>query len=311
MPNHLRDAGGRREVAQFERPVLLFSGGKDSIVMVHLARRRSGRTGSLSALHMDTGHNFPETLTSGTGWWRASARARGRYVQDSIDRGKAVRRSRARRQPQRPADRDAPGRDPGATGGRRARRRPARRGEGARQGALLQPPRRLRPVGPEEPAPRAVEPLQRRKNSGEHFRVFPLSNWTEMDVWQYIARERIALPELYFAHEREVVDRGEACFLANTTDVPGCCRRDPRGAPGSLPHHRRRHLHRRHGVGGAATHRGDHPGGGHAHHGERGGRSTTSARRRRWKTGSGRDTSEPSQHRPDQRPSTRNLNRRR
>jgi sulfate adenylyltransferase subunit 2 len=76
------------------------------------------------------------------------------------------------------------------------------------QGAGLLLPRRVRPVGPEEPAARAVEPLQRpRDRKGEHIRVFPLSNWTELDVWQYIAEEDIELPSIYFAHEREVFER--------------------------------------------------------------------------------------------------------
>ena len=158
-------------------------------------------------LHVDTGHNFPEVLAfrdetverlglrlevasrAGLHRRRAAARARRRHPQPAADPAAA---RRDRRPPLR----------------RRLRRRPPRRGEGPRQGADRQPARRVRPVGPAQPAPRAVEPLQRpRHRPGEHVRVFPISNWTELDVWRYIEREGIALPRLYYAHEREVFER--------------------------------------------------------------------------------------------------------
>ena len=153
----------REVAAQFERPVLLFSGGKDSIVMVHLARK-AFRPAPIPfpLVHVDTGHNFPRPSPSATSSWRSSApSSSSRPCRTSIDAGPRGRGNRARGEPQQAPDRHAARRHRGAPVRRRLRRRPPRRGEGPRQGALLLPPRRLRPVGPQEPAPRALEPLQR------------------------------------------------------------------------------------------------------------------------------------------------------
>ena len=136
-------------------------------------------------------------------------------VQDAIDRGLV------REEPERLAQPDpdaGPARRRRAQRVRRAvRRRPSRRGEGPGQGARLLVPRRVRPVGPEEPATRALEPLQRpRAPPGEHIRVFPLSNWTELDIWHvHRARRRSRSPSIYFAHEREVFERDGMLYAVN------------------------------------------------------------------------------------------------
>ena len=152
----------REVAAEFERPALLFSGGKDSIVMLALAEK-AFRPANIPfpVMHVDTGHNFPEVLDFRD---RRAAELGVRLivasVQDSIDQGRAIEEtgrwtSRNRLQTVTLLDAIEENRFDAAL-----RRRPPRRGEGARQGAGLLLPRRVRPVGPEEPAPRAVEPLQ-------------------------------------------------------------------------------------------------------------------------------------------------------
>ena len=151
----------REVAAEFERPVLLFSGGKDSIVMLHLAVKAfwPGRL-PFPVMHVDTGHNFDEViefrdqLVAETGVRLVVA-----SVQDDIDAGRVVEDTGPSRNPLQTVDPAA--RHPGEPLRRRIRRRPARRGEGPRQGAGLQLPRRVRPVGPQGPAAGAVEPLQR------------------------------------------------------------------------------------------------------------------------------------------------------
>lgn len=199
----------REAAAQFERPVLLFSGGKDSIVMVHLARKAfwPARLPFL-LLHVDTGHNFPETLE-----FRDSLVAevgcelRVAYVQDSIDQGRA--REESGPNPSRNALQTVTLLDAlrelkadAALGGGRRDEEKARAKE--RFFSLRD---RFGQWDPKNQRPELWNLFNGRKGLGEHFRVFPLSNWTEMDVWQYIAREGIALPPLYYSHEREVVER--------------------------------------------------------------------------------------------------------
>ena len=207
----------REVAAQFERPVLLFSGGKDSIVMVHLARKafHPGRV-PFPLMHIDTGHNFPETLRFRD---QLVEEAGGDlivcHVQNSIDAG------RVREETGPHASRNAlqtitlldglkEHRVDAALGGGRRDEEKARAKE-----RFFSHRDRFGQWDPKNQRPELWNVFNGRKGPGEHFRVFPLSNWTEMDVWQYIAREKIALPNLYFAHEREVVHR-EGVILAKT-----------------------------------------------------------------------------------------------
>jgi sulfate adenylyltransferase subunit 2 len=210
-----------REVAgQFERPVLLFSGGKDSITLVHLARKAfwPGRF-PFPLLHIDTGHNFPEAIEFRD--WMAEevgAQLVVRSVQDSIDKGRVVEEtgptaSRNALQTVTLLDAIKELRVDAAIGGARRDEEKARAKERffSHRDAFGQ-------WNPKNQRPELWSLYNGRKNTGEHFRAFPLSNWTEMDVWQYIACEGIALPSLYFAHPRRVFVRG-AMLMAETPFV--------------------------------------------------------------------------------------------
>lgn len=206
----MREAG-----AQFERPVLLFSGGKDSIVMVHLARKAFW-PGPLPfrLLHIDTGHNFPETIEFRDALVaEVGCDLQVAYVQDAINRGRV--REEAGENPSRNAlqtitllDALRAMKADAAFGGGRRDEEKARAKE-----RFFSHRDRFGQWEPKGQRPELWNLFNGRKGVGEHFRVFPLSNWTEMDVWQYIARERIAVPSLYLAHEREVVQR-EGVLLA-------------------------------------------------------------------------------------------------
>ncbi len=199
----------REVAAELERPVLLFSGGKDSIVLAHLARK-AFRPGPLPfpLMHVDTGHNFDEvieyrdrfTAELGTDLVVAS-------VQDSIDRGRVAeetgpRASRNRLQTITLLDAiEAHGFDAAFGGARRdeERARAKERIMSFRDDFGQWDPRRQRPE--------LWNLYNGRVRRGEHVRVFPLSNWTELDVWEYIAAEGLELPSIYFAHERDVFAR--------------------------------------------------------------------------------------------------------
>ena len=199
-----------REVAsQFERPVLLFSGGKDSIVMVRLAQKAFWPAKlPFPLMHIDTGHNFPETiefrdhLVDSLG-----AKLIVKYVQDSIDQGKAVEEkgpnpSRNGLQTITLLDGIEEHKFDAAFGGARRDEEKARAKErffSHRDDFGQWDPRNQRPE--------LWNLFNGKKLMGEHFRVFPLSNWTEMDVWQYIAAENLEIPQIYFSHQREVVKR--------------------------------------------------------------------------------------------------------
>jgi sulfate adenylyltransferase subunit 2 len=211
----------REVAAQFERPVLLFSGGKDSITLVHLARKAfwPGKF-PFPLLHIDTGHNFPEALEF-RDWLVAETGAEliVRYVQDSIDSGRAVEEtgphaSRNALQIVTLLDAIAELRVDCAIGGARRDEEKARAKERffSHRDVFGQ-------WDPKNQRPELWNLFNGRKNAGEHFRVFPLSNWTEMDVWQYIASEGVALPSLYFAHRRRVFRRG-ALLMAESPYVP-------------------------------------------------------------------------------------------
>ena len=199
----------RETAAQFERPGLLFSGGKDSIVMAHLATKAfSPAKIPFPFVHVDTGHNFPETIEFRDKFIKENGvQLIVGAVQDSIDRGTAVEETGPN------ASRNAlqsvtlletietESLDACLGGGRRdeEKARAKERFFSHRDGFGQWDPKNQRPE--------LWNLFNGRKSPGENFRVFPLSNWTEMDVWQYAKIENIELPNLYFTHEREVIDR--------------------------------------------------------------------------------------------------------
>jgi sulfate adenylyltransferase subunit 2 len=215
----------REVAAQFERPVLLFSGGKDSIVLVRLAQKAFWpQKFPFPLLHIDTGHNFPEAIEFRD--WLATntgAELLVRYVQDSIDRGRCVEEtgpnaSRNVLQTVTLLDAVQELKVDAAFGGARRDEEKARAKE--RFFSHRDP---FGQWDPKNQRPELWNLFNGRKNSGEHFRVFPLSNWTEMDVWQYIAQEQLALPSIYFTHRRRVINRS-GVLLAETpfiTPLPG------------------------------------------------------------------------------------------
>ncbi|HEU5454928.1 MAG TPA: sulfate adenylyltransferase subunit CysD [Nocardioides sp.] len=197
-----------REVAgEFERPVILFSGGKDSVVMLHLALKAFAPAPlPFSLLHVDTGHNFPEVLDYRDATVeRLGVRLVVAKVQDYIDDGRLRERPDGTRNPLQTVpllDAIEDNRFDAVFGGGRRDEEKARAKErvfSLRDAFGAWDPRRQRPE---------LWDLYNGKHApGEHVRVFPLSNWTELDVWRYIEREGIELPEIYYAHEREVFAR--------------------------------------------------------------------------------------------------------
>ena len=199
----------RETAAQFERPGLLFSGGKDSIVMAHLAAKAfSPAKVPFPFVHVDTGHNFPETIAFRDQFVKDyGVHLVIGLVQDSIDQGTAIEESGPN------ASRNAlqsvtlletiekEGFDACLGGGRRDEEK-ARAKERffSHRDAFGQ-------WDPKNQRPELWNLFNGRKAPGENFRIFPLSNWTEMDVWQYAKIENIELPNLCFSHNREVVER--------------------------------------------------------------------------------------------------------
>jgi sulfate adenylyltransferase subunit 2 len=199
----------REVAAQFERPVLLFSGGKDSIVLVHLSRKAFYPASiPFPLLHIDTGHNFPETLDF-RDWLAKSVNARLLVgsVQESIDSGRAVEEkginaSRNVLQTVTLLDAIEKNKFDAAIGGARRDEEKARAKE-----RFFSHRDEFGQWDPKNQRPELWYMFNGKKRMGEHFRVFPISNWTEMDVWQYILAENIDLPSIYFTHERDVFYR--------------------------------------------------------------------------------------------------------
>lgn len=199
----------REVAAQFERPVLLFSGGKDSIVMTHLAVKAFWPAKlPFPLLHIDTGHNFEETLVYRDDLVKKiGATLYVGSVQESIDKGRVVEEtgvnaSRNILQTTTLLDTIEKYKFDAAMGGGRRDEEKARAKE-----RFFSHRDEFGQWDPKNQRPELWNIFNGRKNQGEHFRVFPISNWTEMDVWQYIMRENIELPSLYFTHEREVFHR--------------------------------------------------------------------------------------------------------
>jgi sulfate adenylyltransferase subunit 2 len=199
----------REIAAQFERPVLLFSGGKDSIILFHLAKKAfyPGKI-PFPLMHIDTGHNFSETLSFRDRLIEDSGEQLiVKYVQDSINKGTVVEEkgpnpSRNGLQTVTLLEGLEEEKFDAAMGGARRDEEKARAKE-----RFFSHRDEFGQWDPKNQRPELWNIFNGKKNLGEHFRIFPISNWTEMDVWQYILMENIELPSLYFAHKREVVNR--------------------------------------------------------------------------------------------------------
>jgi sulfate adenylyltransferase subunit 2 len=207
----------REVAAELERPVLLFSGGKDSIVLLRLAEKafRPARF-PFPVMHVDTGHNFPEVIAFRDRLVeQVGERLIVASVQASIDKGRAVeergpRASRNRLQTVTLLDAIAEHGFDAAFGGARRDEERARAKE-----RIFSFRDDFGQWDPKAQRPELWQLYNGRVRKGEHVRVFPISNWTELDVWQYIERERLELPPIYFAHEREVFARDGMLYAAS------------------------------------------------------------------------------------------------
>jgi sulfate adenylyltransferase subunit 2 len=199
----------REVVAELERPVLLFSGGKDSLVLLRLAEKafRPGRF-PFPIMHVDTGHNFPEVIEFRDRLIeQLGERLIVANVQDSIDAGRVVeetgpRASRNRLQTTTLLDAIAEHGFDAAFGGARRDEERARAKE-----RVFSFRDDFGQWDPKAQRPELWALFNGRIRKGEHVRVFPISNWTELDVWQYIVTERLEVPSIYFAHDRQVFER--------------------------------------------------------------------------------------------------------
>lgn len=199
----------REVAAQFENPVLLFSGGKDSIVVAHLARKAFWPAKiPFPLMHIDTGHNFLETIEFRDQLMeKIGARLIVASVQDSIDQGKVVEEkgfnaSRNALQITPLLDAIEEHKFDCALGGARRDEEKARAKE-----RFFSHRDDFGQWDPKNQRPELWNIFNGKKNMGEHFRVFPISNWTEMDIWQYILLEDIEIPSLYFSHTRDCFER--------------------------------------------------------------------------------------------------------
>ncbi len=215
IENHLRELENEsiyvfREIAaQFERPAILFSGGKDSILLVHLARKAFYPAKiPFPLVHIDTGHNFAEVIEFRDNFAKeVGASLIVGSVQKTIEEGKVVEEtghnaSRNKLQTVTLLDTIEEYKFDAAIGGGRRDEEKARAKE-----RFFSHRDEFGQWNPKNQRPELWNIYNGRKNMGEHFRVFPISNWTELDVWQYIFMEKIALPSIYFTHDREVFYR--------------------------------------------------------------------------------------------------------
>ncbi len=199
----------REVAAEFERPVLLFSGGKDSIVMLALAERAFAPARiPFPVMHVDTGHNFDEVLNfRDRRVGELGVRLIVASVQESIDAGRVVEEtgrwaSRNRLQTTTLLDALADNRFDAVFGGARRDEEKARAKE-----RVFSFRDEFGQWDPKNQRPELWSLYNTRIRRGEHIRVFPLSNWTELDIWHYIAREELEIPSIYFAHRRSVFER--------------------------------------------------------------------------------------------------------
>jgi sulfate adenylyltransferase subunit 2 len=212
----------REVAAQFERPFLLFSGGKDSIILAWLARKAFYPAPiPFTLLHIDTGHNFQETLDFRDALMeQLGARLEVRYVQDSIDQGRVVEEtgpyaSRNGLQTVTLLDALTEFKVDAAIGGARRDEEKARAKE-----RFFAHRDQFGQGDPKNQRPELWNLYNGQKKQNENFRVFPISNWTELDVWQYIQMTGIELPSLYFSHEREIINRDGVLLAASDVVYP-------------------------------------------------------------------------------------------
>ena len=199
----------REVAAEFERPVLLFSGGKDSVVMLRLAQKAfwPGRI-PFPVMHIDTGHNFPEVVEFRDRFAESlGANLMVASVQDSIDAGRSVEESgpdasRNRLQTRTLLDAISEYKFDAVFGGARRDEEKARAKE-----RVYSFRDEFGQWDPKNQRPELWSLYNGRHRAGEHIRVFPLSDWTELDIWQYVAEEEIDLPSIYYSHRREVFRR--------------------------------------------------------------------------------------------------------
>jgi len=211
----------REVAAEFERPVLLFSGGKDSVVMLALAERAfSPAKIPFPVMHVDTGHNFPEVMDfRDRRVGELGVRLVVASVQESIDAGRVAEEtgrwaSRNRLQTVTLLDAIEENRFDAVFGGARRDEEKARAKE-----RVFSFRDEFGQWDPKNQRPELWSIYNTRIRMGEHIRVFPLSNWTELDVWQYIARENLEIPSIYFAHARDVFER-DGMLLADNPYIP-------------------------------------------------------------------------------------------
>ena len=211
----------REVAAQFSNPALLFSGGKDSILVSWLARKAfyPARI-PFAFVHIDTGHNFPETMEF-RDWWmnELGVKLVVGSVQEAIDKGTVVEEngynaSRNLIQTAVLLDTIEKHRFDAAVGGARRDEEKARAKE-----RFFSHRDEFGQWDPKNQRPELWNLFNGHKRQGEHFRVFPISNWTELDVWEYLAAEKVPLPSLYFAHERAVFER-DGMLLADCEYIP-------------------------------------------------------------------------------------------
>lgn len=212
----------REVAAQFERPFLLFSGGKDSLILAHLARKAFYPANiPFPLLHIDTGHNFPETLAFRDALVdKIGARLIVRYVQDSIDQGRVIEEtgpnaSRNGLQTVTLLDALKEFKVDAALGGARRDEEKARAKE-----RFFSHRDEFGQWDPKNQRPELWNLYNGRKKPNENFRIFPISNWTELDVWQYIQIEGIELPNLYFSHQRDIINRSGMLLAASEVVYP-------------------------------------------------------------------------------------------
>ena len=210
----------REVAAEFERPVLLFSGGKDSIVMLRLAQKAffPARI-PFSVMHVDTGHNFPEVLSLRDRMVQAlKVQLIVASVQEAIDNGSLHELpdgTRNRLQTAVLLDALEKHRFTAIFGGARRDEDKARAKE-----RIFSFRDEFGQWDPKSQRPELWNVYNGKIHLGESIRVFPLSNWTELDIWHYIAQEQLELPNIYYAHEREVFDRDGMLFAANEFCIP-------------------------------------------------------------------------------------------